>query len=146
MGHVNNAVYFTYFEQARIVLADTLGLRRSLEQAGLGLILAHASCDYKAQVVFGDVVDVGVAVTAIGRSSFTGEYEIRRVKDDSVVATGKSVQVVFDYTDGKTTVIPDVFREKLESIQTETVVSSSTLVLFQVLIPVRTRAPVTTRI
>jgi acyl-CoA thioester hydrolase len=124
MGHVNNAVYFTYFEQARIVLADTLGLRRSLEQAGLGLILAHASCDYKAQVVFGDVLDVGVAVTAIGRSSFTGEYEIRRVKDDSVVATGKSVQVVFDYTDGKTTVIPDVFREKLESIQTETVVSS----------------------
>ena len=123
MGHVNNAVYLTYFEQARIVLADTLGLRRSLEQAGLGLILAHASCDYKAQVVFGDVLDVGVAVTAIGRSSFTGEYEIRRVKDDSVVATGKSVQVVFDYTDGKTTVIPDVFREKLESIQTETVVS-----------------------
>ena len=124
MGHVNNAVYFTYFEQARIVLADTLGLRRSLEQAGLGLILAHASCDYKAQVVFGDVVDVGVAVTAIGRSSFTGEYEIRRVKDDSVVATGKSVQVVFDYTDGKTIVIHDVFREKLESIQTETVISS----------------------
>ena len=124
MGHVNNAVYFTYFEQARIVLADTLGLRRSLEQAGLGLILAHASCDYKAQVVFGDVLDVGVAVTAIGRSSFTGEYEIRRVKDDSVVATGKSVQVVFDYTDGKTIVIPDVFREKLESIQTETVISS----------------------
>ena len=74
MGHVNNAVYFTYFEQARIVLADTLGLRRSLEQAGLGLILAHASCDYKAQVVFGDVVDIGVAGTAIGRSSFTGEY------------------------------------------------------------------------
>ena len=124
MGHVNNAVYFTYFEQARIVLADTLGLRRSLEQAGLGLILAHASCDYRAQVVFGDTVDIGVAVTAIGRSSFTVEYEIRRVKDDSVVATGKSVQVVFDYTAGKTIVIPDVFREKLESIQTQTVVSS----------------------
>ena len=124
MGHVNNAVYFTYFEQARIVLADTLGLRRSLEQAGLGLILAHASCDYRAQVVFGDTVDIGVAVTAIGRSSFTGEYEIRRVKDDSVVATGKSVQVVFDYTAGKTIVIPDVFREKLESIQTQIVVSS----------------------
>ena len=124
MGHVNNAIYFTYFEQARIVLADTMGLRRSLEQAGFGLILAHASCDYRAQVLFGDVVDVRVTVTAIGRSSFTSEYEVRRVKDDSVVATGKSVQVVFDYTAGKTISIPDVLREKLESIQTETVVSS----------------------
>ena len=124
MGHVNNAVYFTYFEQARIVMADTLGLRRSLEDAGLGLILAHASCDYKAQVLFGDVIDIGGAVTAIGRSSFTGEYEIRRVRDDSVVATGKSVQVVFDYAVGKAILIPDVFREKLETIQTGPVVSS----------------------
>ena len=124
MGHVNNAVFFTYFEQARIVMADTLGLRRSLEDTGLGLILAHASCDYKAQVLFGDVIDIGVAVTAIGRSSFTGEYEIRRVKDDSVVATGKSVQVIFDYAAGKTISIPDVFREKLEAIQTGPAVSS----------------------
>jgi|TARA_B100001105_G_C22002542_1_gene277981 acyl-CoA thioester hydrolase len=124
MGHVNNAVYFTYFEQARIMMADTLGLRRSLEDTGLGLILAHASCDYKAQVLFGDVIDVRVAVTAIGRSSFTGEYEIRRVKDDSVVATGKSIQVVFDYATGKAISIPDVFREKLEAIETGTAVTS----------------------
>jgi len=122
MGHVNNAVYFTYFEQARIVAADTFGLRRVLEDCGLGLIMAHGSCDYKAPVKFGDVVDVRVTIGSIGLSSFTLEYEARRLKDEAVVAFGKSVQAVFDYGVEKTTPIPDSLRTKLEAL-----VASSTI-------------------
>ena len=118
MGHVNNAVFFTYFEQARIVAADTLGLRRTLEDIGLGLILAHASCDFKAQVKFGDVVDVHITVGAVGRSSFTLDYEVRRVKDEVVVALGKSVQAVFDYAASTTVAIPGVLRDKLDALVT----------------------------
>ena len=116
MGHVNNAVYFTYFEQARAVMAETLGLRRELAQSGLGVILAHTSCDYKAQVVFGDQVEVGVRVVKLGRTSFTCEFEARRVRDDAVVAVGKSVQAVFDYDANRTTPIPDGLRAKLEAL------------------------------
>lgn len=123
MGHVNNAVYFTYFEQARIVAADTLGLRRALEDAGLGLILAHGSCDYKAPVKFGDVVDVRVTIGSIGRSSFTLDYEARRLKDEVVVALGKSVQAVFDYGVEKTTPIPDALRKKLEALVTSSTIA-----------------------
>ncbi len=118
MGHVNNAVYFTYFEQARAVMAETLGLRRELAQAGLGVILAHTSCDYKAQVVFGDQVEVGVRVVALGRTSFRSEFEARRVRDDALVAIGKSVQAVFDYDADRTTPIPDGLRAKLEALMT----------------------------
>ncbi len=124
MGHVNNAVYFTYFEQARAVMAETLGLRRELAQAGLGVILAHASCDYKAQVVFGDQVDVGMRVVAVGRASFTSEFAARRVRDDAVVAVGKAVQAVFDYDAGRTTPIPDGLRAKLEALMTGPVAAS----------------------
>ena len=116
MGHVNNAVYFTYFEQARAVLAETLGLRRELARTGLGVILAHASCDYKAQVVFGDQVDVGMRVAAVGRTSFTSEFEVRRVRDEAVVAAGRSVQAVFDYAAGRTAPVPDGLRAKLEAL------------------------------
>ena len=124
MGHVNNAVYFTYFEQARAVMAETLGLRRELSQAGLGVILAHTSCDYKAQVVFGDQVEVGVRVVKLGRTSFTSEFEARRVRDDAVVAVGRSVQAVFDYDADRTTPIPDGLRAKLEALMTGPVAAS----------------------
>ena len=122
MGHVNNAVYFTYFEQARIVAYDKLGLGRVLEDCGLGLILVHGSCDYKAPVKFGDVVDVRITIGSIGRSSFALEYEARRLKDEAVVALGKSVSAVFDYGVEKTTPIPDALRMKLEAL-----VASSTI-------------------
>ena len=118
MGHVNNAVYFTYFEQARLVAADTLGLRRALEKTGLGLILVHGSCDYKAQVKLGDIVEVRMTVVAVGGTSFTLHYEVHRVRDDAVVALGKSVQVVFNYEIGKSAPIPDSLREKLDALVT----------------------------
>ena len=114
--HVNNAVYFTYFEQARLVMGETLGLRRALEEAGLNLILAHASCDYKVQVVFGDQLEVRVGVARIGGASFTLEMEARRVRDDAVVATSESVQVVFDYAANRPVRVPDTLREKLEAL------------------------------
>lgn len=124
MGHVNNAVYFTYFEQARAVMAETLGLRRELAASGLGVILAHASCDYKAQVVFGDEVEVGVRMLSLGRSSFTSGFEVRRVRDDAVVAVGRAVQAVFDYDAGRTAPIPDGLRAKLEALMTGAAVAS----------------------
>ena len=114
--HVNNAVYFTYFEQARLVMGETLGLRRALEDAGLSLILAHASCDYKAQVSFGDQLEIQVRVIAIGRRSFTSRFDARRVRDDALVATGKSVQAVFDYDAGRTAPIPAALGDKLEAL------------------------------
>ena len=124
LRHVNNAVYFTYFEQARLVMGETLGLRRVLEGVGLGLILAHTACDYKAQLVFGDEIDVLVGVEGIGRSSFTYRMEVRRVRDGAVVATSRSVQVVFDYAAQRTAPIPDTLRDKLEALVTGSSISA----------------------
>ena len=124
MGHVNNAVYFTYFEQARAVMAEMLGLRRELARSGLGVILVHTSCDYKAQVVFGEQVEVGVRIVKLGRTSFTSDFEARRVRDDAVVAVGRSVQAVFDYDADRTAPIPDGLRAKLEALMTGPVAAS----------------------
>lgn len=120
MGHVNNAVYFTYFEQARAVMGETQGLRRELARGGLGVILVHTACDYRAQVVFGEQVEVRVRVVRIGRTSFTSEFEVRRVRDDAVAAVGRAVQAVFDYAADRTQPIPDGLRAKLEALMTGT--------------------------
>ena len=114
LGHVNNAVYFTYFEQARVVMGERLGFRCALDR--LGLILVHAACDYKAQVVFGDELEVAVGIAALGRTSSTCEFEIRKVDDGTLVSTGQSVQAVFDYEAERTTPMPLSFRAALQRL------------------------------
>jgi acyl-CoA thioester hydrolase len=112
MGHVNNAVFFTYLEQARVVYVQREDYLREL--GGAGFIVARAECDFKTPILFGELIDVRMRVASIGRSSFAYEYEIVKVGDGSVAAVGKSVQVVFDYRVGRSIEIPSGLRARLE--------------------------------
>jgi acyl-CoA thioester hydrolase len=109
-GHVNNAVYFTYLEEARFGfwkrLSGTAGMPRSF-------ILARAECDYRMPVTFGDRLIVRVAVVAVGSSSFTLAYEVLLARTRQVVASAKTVQVMYDYTAARSIPIPDDVRVKL---------------------------------
>ena len=95
-------------------MGERLGFRCALDR--LGLILVHAACDYKAQVVFGDELEVAVGIAALGRTSFTCEFEIRKVDDGTLVSTGQSVQAVFDYEAERTTPMPLSFRAALQRL------------------------------
>jgi acyl-CoA thioester hydrolase len=104
MGHVNHAVYFTYFEQCRLTFWR--------EQTGAPspharIIIARAECDYRAPAHFGDELEVRLAVAAIGRSSFTLRYEIVQAGKELLVAVGSTVMVAYDYTAGKSVPLPD---------------------------------------
>lgn len=111
MGHVNNAVYFTYMEEARFEYA-----RHVLAGAAssLTIILARAECDFRAQATHGDALDVRVRLTRIGRASFTLEYDVVDVARGTVVATGRSVQVAYDYDAQRSMAIPEAVRQRLE--------------------------------
>lgn len=112
MGHVNNAVYLTYLEQARFNHWRASGIADLREQpdsaatpaAGSrgvpGVILARAEIDYRRPATYGDTLDVVVGIAAIGRTSFTYEYEIRDTQGQ-VVATARTVLVAFDYAAGR---------------------------------------------
>ena len=110
LGHVNNAVYLSYLEQARIGywqrLNGSAGVPRSF-------ILARAECDYRAPATLGDRLVVRVAVAAVGRTSFTLDYEVLNARTRQVVATAKTVQVMYDYSAGRSIPIPDDVRAKL---------------------------------
>jgi acyl-CoA thioester hydrolase len=116
-GHVNNAVYFTYFEQARASLWKTLGLSGfgEVDTSGVSVILARAECDFRAPARFGDVLDVRLELEAIGRTSFTYAYEIVSVPDGRTIAAGRTVQVIFDYARRTPVEIPADLRAKLSS-------------------------------
>ncbi len=118
LGHVNNANYLTYLEQARTVLwGKQLGWtsRRAAlgGPRGEGFILARAEVDFRAQAHDGDELEVRLSLTGFGRSTATYEYEVVDITDDRLVATAKTVQVWFDYDSGRSVPITDELKAVL---------------------------------
>lgn len=110
LGHVNNAVYFTYCEVARNTYWKKLfGLRRLSD---VNFILAHAELDYRAQANGDSDVVVGIRVSFIGNTSFGFEYVV--VEEGGVLlAEGRSVQVTFDYKTNQKVAVPANVRDQI---------------------------------
>ena len=111
LGHVNNAVYLSYFEQARI--GYSLKLINTSALHDLTFILAEANVTYLRPVFFGDQIEVGVRVSEIGTKSFVMEYGVRNQHGETV-ARGRTVQVWFDYESRRSVPVPDEFRRNVE--------------------------------
>jgi acyl-CoA thioester hydrolase len=107
LGHVNNASYSTYLEQARIVLwRKQAGLElRSAAQAGgrrgESFILARTEIDFRAQARDGDQLEVRLGLEGFGRTSATYRYEIVMADTGRLIASAKTIQVWYDYDAGK---------------------------------------------
>ena len=115
MGHVNNAVYFTYLESARIQLFAALGLGGPMTPERTGMSLAHAGCNFRAEVKYPEVLDIGTVVTKIGTSSFHLAHVFLREGTDHLFADANSVVVWADYAKGKSLPLPDEIRARLAS-------------------------------
>ncbi|HEX6290675.1 MAG TPA: thioesterase family protein [Herpetosiphonaceae bacterium] len=108
LGHVNNAVYLTYFEQARIGYGLQLVGGSGVDD--LHFVLAEATVSYLRPVFFGDVLEIGVRVGEIGTKSFVMDYSIQRQSDGELIARGRTVQVWYNYQTQRSQPVPDSFR------------------------------------
>src|SRR5262249_14820616 len=117
LGHVHNAGYLAYLEEGRLAPrpAQIGAWNRDGESGnrGEGFILARAEIDFRAQVRFGDELEVRLALAGFGRTSATYDYEIVDVTSERTVATAKTVQVWFDYDAKKPTPLTDETKRKL---------------------------------
>ena len=114
MGHVNNAVYFSYMETARIkFLVDLLAVT-SLHD--LPVIMAEATCTFKAPAFFGEQLIVGVGVARFGSKSFDMTYRVI-AGDSRLIALAKTVQVMYDYAGARTIAVPDSFKARVRAFQ-----------------------------
>ena len=116
LGHVNNAVYFTWFESARIALFERVGLAIT-GVPEVGPILAHTRCDFLAPVRYPGEVLAGTRIEKLGTTSFTMEYEAALAADpERPVARGQGVVVLIDYRDGSKVALPAALREALSDL------------------------------
>ena len=109
LGHVNNAVYFTYLEQARIRYLHELKLI-SDDPAEVGIILAETNCQFKSPLKLGEQPSVYLRVSELGNSSFVIQYQVES-RDRRLVAIARSVQVCYDYKRHHSVPIPDRWRK-----------------------------------
>lgn len=106
MGHLNNAVYSTFLEQARLAYfgdADVLG------QADI--ILARTELDFRSPVAVGETVEIAVEPGRIGTKSFELTYELRA--GGRVVAEARTVLVGYDYEQAQSVAIPERWKRRL---------------------------------
>jgi acyl-CoA thioester hydrolase len=96
-GHVNNACFFSYIEQARVGYVRHLGLWDGRSFLDIGFIIAEAQMSFKAPILFGQAVQVGVRVTRLGNKSLTMAYRLEDAASGQEFASGSTVLVAYDY-------------------------------------------------
>ena len=120
-AHVNNVVYFRWYEHARIAYLDHAGLKQALDFEQLGPILASVRCDYRRQLKYPDTVHIASRVTRVGRSSMTLRHRVFSEAQRTIVAEGESVVVAFDYKNQRTMPVPASVREAIAQMETQPV-------------------------
>lgn len=115
LGHVNNAVFITYMETARIKYM--LNLIGSRYLSDLRMILAEVTCTYRSPAYWGETLEIGVRITEIGNKSFAMAYRMEDQATRRLVATGSSVQVAYDYEAQSSIRVPDSVAEAAEELE-----------------------------
>lgn len=113
-GHVNNAKYLTYFEQARVYYFIHLGLfNKGQSFMDIGVIVADIHIGYHAPTHYGDAIQTGVRTKKIGGKSIVVEQAVVDVVTGKEMAKGEVVMVTYDYRAQKTIPVPEDWRRKL---------------------------------
>lgn len=116
-GHVNNAVYFTYCEMARIQYFDAIELFSFREHEDQGPALVSTVCDFRRQLKGPAEIEVGMRVVEIGTRSFRSEYVLYPIESDDVIAEVKAVSVWMDYHEQKAIPLPEGARQAIAALE-----------------------------
>ncbi|MHB8633071.1 MAG: acyl-CoA thioesterase [Thermoplasmatota archaeon] len=114
MGHVNNALYLTYLEHARMRFFTEVAGTES--ERDLPFILAHAAVDYKVPMKIDARPVVKMHTSRIGGKSWDFVYEVRDARTSVIYATATTVQVAYDYVLGKSAPLEGRLKELVKQL------------------------------
>ena len=109
-GHVNNTVFFRYFETARIAFLDRCGFLAAYDTDRIGAILHSTDCRFRLPLFYPDEVLVGARTVDIGEDRFTMGYRIVSLAQDGVAADGTGIVVAYDYRTNQKAPLPAAVR------------------------------------
>ena len=115
--HVNNTVYFRWFEDARIAYFRGCGVLEHMEASGVGPILASTSCRFRRAVTYPDRITVGASVDRVEADRFLMRYRVVSEATGQVVADGEGLVVMYDYGADQKAPVPPGIREGIQRLQ-----------------------------
>ncbi len=115
--HVNNTVYFRYFETARLEYFRRLDWHGPDREQDLGPILAATEARFRKPLTYPDTVTVGVRVPSLEADRFTMEYRLVSQRLQAVAAEGRGTIVTYDYRQAQKVPIPDLLRQRIAELE-----------------------------
>ncbi|WP_313516676.1 thioesterase family protein [Pseudomonas sp.] len=114
-GHVNNVIYYSYFDSAvNSFLIERGGL--DIHDGQVVGFVVSSSCDYFASIAFPERIEVGLRVARLGNSSVQYELAIFKASEDEACAAGRFVHVFVDRQSNRPVAIPDALCLALETL------------------------------
>ena len=115
--HVNNAMYFKYFESARIAYFEKIEFQDHMKETAIGPILANTQCKFKIPLTYPDQVSVGAKVDLVDDDRFLMKYVAVSHQHRKVAASGEGMLVSFNYQENKKAPIPDQIRACITALE-----------------------------
>jgi len=115
--HVNNAAFFGYMETARSRYLQELGLWDGKDFMTIGIILAEATCTYRAPAAYGQLLRVGVRAARLGTKSLEMHHTIEDADTGQEIAAGKAILVAYDYHSNRSIPIPVEWRRVIAAFE-----------------------------
>ncbi len=119
-GHLNNTIYFRYFEDARMACFETLGITELMAEQQKGPILKSTSCRFRIPLVYPDRLLVATRIVDLRSDRFTMDYRVISTASKALAAEGAGEVVFFDYVARTKTDLPEALRARIAERQEAT--------------------------
>jgi acyl-CoA thioester hydrolase len=117
LRHVNNIVYFRYFESARMAYFARLDIWEYMNETGIGPILASTACRFRLPLTYPDTVSVGTTISEIEADRFVMKYVVVSQRHEKVAAEGEGLIVAYDYRALRKAPLPDEIKRRIEALE-----------------------------
>ena len=117
LQHVNNIVYFRYFESARMAYFKEIDIWGYMGETGVGPILASTECKFRIPLSYPDTVSVGTRITNVGEDRFVMQYLVASHRHGRTAAEGSGVIVTYDYREKRKAPLPQEIRARIEALE-----------------------------
>lgn len=117
LQHVNNVVYFRYFETARIDFFNQINLLEDLQKTAVGPVISENQARYKRPVTFPDTLVVGVSISDINDDRFMMHYHVFSQTQQAITTMGSSQVVMFNFKTGQKAQLTPQLLDALKTYQ-----------------------------
>ncbi len=115
--HVNNVVYFRYFENSRLEYFRRLDWLAMQNDTGVGPILASTQARFRKPLTYPDSILIGARIAEVGEDRLTMQHRIISRRLGAVATEGEGIIVTFDYAGGVKAPVPDELRRRIAALE-----------------------------